>query len=82
MQEWFEHGACDGWNVMPAYLPDPATEIFEWLVPELQRRGLFHTDYEGDGTLRGSLGLQRPGFRSRGRLAAYNKEIERMGKQA
>jgi N-acetyl-S-(2-succino)cysteine monooxygenase len=43
MQEWFEHGACDGWNVMPAYLPDLATEIFEWLVPELQRRVLFHT---------------------------------------
>lgn len=82
MQEWFENGACDGWNVMPAYLPDPATEIFEWLVPELQRRGLFHTEYEGNGTLRGSLGLQRPEFRSRGRLAAYNKKIERMGTSA
>jgi N-acetyl-S-(2-succino)cysteine monooxygenase len=67
---------------MPAYLPDPATEIFEWLVPELQRRGLFHPDYEGDGTSRGGLGLQRPGFRSRGRLTAYNKKIETMGKQA
>jgi alkanesulfonate monooxygenase len=67
MQDWFESGACDGWNLMPAFLPDPAIEIFEWLVPELQRRGLFHTEYEGDGTLRGSLGLPRPGFRSRGR---------------
>ena len=82
MQEWFGHGACGGWNLMLAYLPDPATEIFEWLVPELQRGGLFHADYEGDGTLRGGLGLQRPGFRSRGRLAVYNKKIERMGKQA
>jgi N-acetyl-S-(2-succino)cysteine monooxygenase len=42
----------------------------------LQRRSLFHTDYEGDGTLRGSLELQRPEFRSRGRLAADNKKIE------
>jgi hypothetical protein len=65
-----------GWNVMPAYLADPATEIFKWLVPKLQRR---HTECEGDGTLRGSLGLLRPEFRSRGRLAAHNKKIERMG---
>jgi FMN-dependent oxidoreductase (nitrilotriacetate monooxygenase family) len=67
MQDWFESGGCDGWNVMPAFLPDPAHEIFDWLVPELQRRGIFHTSYEGDGTFRGSLGLERPAFRSRGR---------------
>jgi N-acetyl-S-(2-succino)cysteine monooxygenase len=69
MQDWFEGGGCDGWNIMPAFLPDPAIEAFEWLVPELQRRGVFHTEYEGDGTFRGSLGLQRPAFRSRGKAA-------------
>ena len=69
MQDWFESGGCDGWNIMPAFLPEPATEAFEWLVPELQRRGVCQTQYQGDGTLRGSLGLARPPFRSRGNLA-------------
>jgi FMN-dependent oxidoreductase (nitrilotriacetate monooxygenase family) len=70
MQDWFEHDGCDGWNVMPPFLPDPAMEVFDWLVPELQRRGLFHREYEGDGTLRGSLGLVRPPFGSRGNLTS------------
>jgi hypothetical protein len=38
--------------------------MLETLVPELQRRGLFHTEYEGT-TLRESLGLTRPARRSR-----------------
>ncbi len=67
MEDWFRAGGCDGWNIMPPFMPDPAIEAFEWLVPELQRRGLVQTDFHGDGTLRGSLGLARPGFRSRGR---------------
>ena len=65
MQDWFESGGCDGLNLIPPYLPDPAFEMLETLVPELQRRGLFHTEYEGR-TLRDSLGLARPAFRSRG----------------
>ena len=69
MGDWFEDGACDGWNLIPPYLPEPATECLEWLVPELQRRGLAQREYGGDGTLRGSLGLARPAFRSRGKPA-------------
>ena len=60
MEDWFTSRACDGWNIMPPFMPDPAMEAFEWLVPELQRRGLAQTEYPGDGTLRGSLGLARP----------------------
>ncbi|MEJ1975156.1 MAG: hypothetical protein WDN49_02935 [Acetobacteraceae bacterium] len=60
MEDWFSAYACDGFNIMPAFMPEPALEAFEWLVPELQRRGLFQTEYQGDGTLRGSLGLKRP----------------------
>jgi FMN-dependent oxidoreductase (nitrilotriacetate monooxygenase family) len=60
MEEWFAAEACDGFNIMPAFLPEPAHEAFDWLIPELQRRGLFQTDYRGDGTLRASLGLARP----------------------
>jgi alkanesulfonate monooxygenase len=73
MQDWFEAGACDGWNLIPPYLPDPAIECLEWLVPELQRRGAFQTEYQGDGTFRGSLGLDRPAFRSRGKASAFGR---------
>jgi len=72
MQDWFEGGGCDGWNLIPPYMPEPAIECLEWLVPELQRRGLFQTEYAGDGTLRGSLGLARPSFHSRGAHAREN----------
>ena len=72
MQEWFEGGGCDGWNLIPPFVPGPALECLEWLVPELQRRGLAQTAYAGDGTLRGSLGLARPSFRSRGAGARAN----------
>jgi alkanesulfonate monooxygenase len=60
MEDWFTQRACDGFNIMPAFMPEPAIEAFEWLVPELQRRGLFQTEYQGDGTFRSSLGLPRP----------------------
>ncbi len=72
MQDWFESRGCDGWNLIPPYMPEPAIECLEWLVPELQRRGVFQTEYEGDGTLRGSLGLPRPSFHSRGAHARDN----------
>ncbi len=62
MEDWFSARACDGFNIMPAFMPGPAIEAFEWLVPELQRRGLAQREYQGDGTLRGSLGLARPEF--------------------
>ncbi|EPN19006.1 nitrilotriacetate monooxygenase subunit A, partial [Pseudomonas syringae pv. actinidiae ICMP 18804] len=37
-------------------------DVAQLLVPELQRRGLFRTEYEGT-TLRENLGLQRPAYR-------------------
>ena len=60
MEDWFTGRACDGFNIMPPFMPEPAFEAFEWLIPELQRRGSFQTEYQGDGTMRGSLGLARP----------------------
>jgi FMN-dependent oxidoreductase (nitrilotriacetate monooxygenase family) len=56
MQEWFEAGACDGFNLSPAYMPDLAYEFLDTLVPELRRRGLFQEEYTGN-TLRERLGL-------------------------
>ena len=57
MQEMFEAGACDGFNITPATLPGGGEDFVEMVVPELQRRGLFRTEYEGK-TLRENLGLR------------------------
>ena len=51
--------ACDGFNVMFPYVPEGLDDVVDTLVPELQRRGLFRTEYEGT-TLRDHLGLPRP----------------------
>ena len=56
MQEWYEAGACDGFMVMPPASGWGLTDFTEAVVPELQRRGLFRTEYEGT-TLRQNLGL-------------------------
>ena len=67
MEHWFRAGAADGFNVMPAWLPGSLTDFVDGVVPELQRRGLFRTAYEGR-TLRDHLGLPRPvAPRDRGR---------------
>jgi FMN-dependent oxidoreductase (nitrilotriacetate monooxygenase family) len=57
MQEWFESSACDGFNITPATLPGGGEEFVEMVLPELRRRGLFRSDYEGK-TLRENLGLR------------------------
>ena len=56
MQEWFEQGAADGFNFMAPALPGGLDDFLELVIPELQRRGLFRTSYEGS-TLRSHLGL-------------------------
>jgi FMN-dependent oxidoreductase (nitrilotriacetate monooxygenase family) len=58
-QEWFESGACDGFLLAPSHLPDSIEDFVTLVVPELQRRGLFRTEYEGK-TLRENLGIPRP----------------------
>jgi N-acetyl-S-(2-succino)cysteine monooxygenase len=62
MEHWFKNGAADGFNVMPAWLPGSLTDFVDMVIPELQRRGLFRTEYEGT-TLRHNLGLPRPASR-------------------
>lgn len=59
MEEWLATEACDGFNVMFPYLPGGLDDFVDKVVPELQRRGLFRTEYEGT-TLRENLGLPRP----------------------
>lgn len=56
LEEWFTEGAADGFNVMPPYLPGGLEDFIEHVVPILQRRGLFRTEYTAT-TLRGHYGL-------------------------
>lgn len=56
LQYWFEGGACDGFNFMPAVNPVSLEEVIYKVVPELRRRGLCRTEYEGK-TLRDHLGV-------------------------
>jgi N-acetyl-S-(2-succino)cysteine monooxygenase len=50
-------GACDGFAVVHAYYPTPVEYFVQLVIPELQRRGIFRTEYEGR-TLRENLGLK------------------------
>lgn len=59
MEAWFRGYGADGFNVMPATIPGGLVDFAELVVPELQRRGLFRTEYSGR-TLREHFGLSRP----------------------
>ena len=59
MQDWFESGACDGFMLSGAALPQGFDDFVDYVLPILKERGLFRTEYEAD-TLRGNLGLPKP----------------------
>ncbi|WP_072803922.1 LLM class flavin-dependent oxidoreductase [Rhodococcoides yunnanense] len=59
--EWVDAGVADGFNLMPDVLPSGFDDFADHVVPELQRRGRFRTEYTGT-TLRENLGLRVPVF--------------------
>jgi FMN-dependent oxidoreductase (nitrilotriacetate monooxygenase family) len=59
LEHWFRNGAADGFNIMPPYFPGGFDAFVDQVVPRLQQRGLFRTEYTGV-TLRDHLGLERP----------------------
>jgi alkanesulfonate monooxygenase len=72
MEKWFTSQAADGFNYVPAALPRGIHDFVDLVVPELQRRGLFRKEYEGE-TLRANLGMPMPAnqhVRPRGGQAA------------
>ncbi|MFB2837336.1 LLM class flavin-dependent oxidoreductase [Floridanema evergladense] len=69
LEEWFNNDAADGFNIMPPILPTGLDDFVNLVIPILQKRGLFRTEYEGR-TLRENLGLRRPA----NRLAAKGRE--------
>ncbi|ALV46398.1 monooxygenase [Arthrobacter alpinus] len=56
---WFTTGAADGFNIMPPTFPAGLDDFVDKVVPLLQDRGLFRTEYTGR-TLREHYGLARP----------------------
>lgn len=56
---WFTTGAADGFNIMPPTFPAGLDDFVDKVVPLLQERGLFRTEYAGK-TLREHYGLKRP----------------------
>jgi alkanesulfonate monooxygenase SsuD/methylene tetrahydromethanopterin reductase-like flavin-dependent oxidoreductase (luciferase family) len=68
IQRWFEGRACDGFN-LAFRLPEDLTRFVDTVVPILQDRGLYRTEYEAT-TLRGNLGIPIPESRYAARLSA------------
>ncbi|MGC6584938.1 LLM class flavin-dependent oxidoreductase [Paenibacillus sp. Dod16] len=69
IQAWFEAGAADGFMITAA-VPNGLEDFVDQVVPILQERGLYRTEYESD-TLRGNLGLPVPENRySKGKAVA------------
>jgi FMN-dependent oxidoreductase (nitrilotriacetate monooxygenase family) len=62
IQSWFDAGAADGFNIMPAVLPSGLETFVDQVVPILVARGLFRSEYTGH-TLREHYGLPRPANR-------------------
>ena len=56
LEQWFVERACDGFVVSATHVPGAYEDFVGFVVPELQRRGLFHKQYAGT-TLRENLGL-------------------------
>ena len=59
IQERLQAGAADGFTLMIDMLPSGLHDVVDMLVPELQKRGMFHREYEHQ-TLRATLGLAAP----------------------
>ena len=58
MEQWFNERGCDGFVLGTTVMPGGYEDFVRLVVPELQRRGLYHKDYRGT-TLRENLGLER-----------------------
>jgi alkanesulfonate monooxygenase SsuD/methylene tetrahydromethanopterin reductase-like flavin-dependent oxidoreductase (luciferase family) len=59
LEAWFAAPACDGFVLSATHVPGAYEDFVRFVVPELQRRGLFRKDFTG-ATLRENLGLSRP----------------------
>ena len=56
MDRGFDAGVADGFNLMPPEFPNSLEDFVDDVVPELQKRGLYRTEYEGT-TFRENIGI-------------------------
>lgn len=56
MEEWFTEGAADGFNLLPPLLPNSLEDFVQDVIPLLQQKGLYQTEYIGS-TFRERIGL-------------------------
>jgi FMN-dependent oxidoreductase (nitrilotriacetate monooxygenase family) len=59
LEQWFTERACDGFVVSATHVPGAYEDFVQFVVPELQRRGLFRKEYASK-TLRENLDLPVP----------------------
>lgn len=59
IEEWWSTPACDGFVIGPTHQPGCFEDFVKFVIPELQRRGIYRKEYAG-ATLRDHLGLKRP----------------------
>lgn len=59
LQRYADARIVDGFNITPWLIPSGLDDIVDRLVPELQERGIYPTEYAGT-TLRENLGLRAP----------------------
>ena len=75
METWFRGRAVDGFLIQPPVLPTGLDDFVDMVIPELQNRGLFRTEYEGV-TLRENLGPPRPANQyTSGKLRCTNQPL-------
>lgn len=75
MENWQSSGAADGFNILFLTYPQGIDDFIEGVIPILQARGLFRTEYAG-ATLRENLGLEVPANRY---TAAKAGKVKRAG---
>jgi FMN-dependent oxidoreductase (nitrilotriacetate monooxygenase family) len=63
LEQWFVEPACDGFVIAGTHMPGSFEDFVKFVVPELQRRGLYQKEYKG-ATLRENLGLPIPAIGS------------------
>lgn len=72
LQQWVEETGVDGFNLAYAVAPDTINDIVDHVVPILQERGVYKTQYE-EGTLREKLFAAGPRLAKPHPASSYRK---------
>ncbi|MDR2099501.1 MAG: LLM class flavin-dependent oxidoreductase [Campylobacteraceae bacterium] len=78
LQEWVEYTDVDGFNIAYAVSHETFEDVIKYLVPELQKRGVYPTSYN-DGTLREKIFGHR--YLPENHPAARYRDIEKIKKE-